>query len=79
MIINYVSVCAWLAIILTEKHVFQTSEPTRNAKTIKYTKMEDAFALKDFSLLEICAIFAHLTRLMIYLGLDVFVPKDIIM
>jgi hypothetical protein len=49
----------------------------QNAKEIKYIKMEDVFALKDFSLLEMPVMFVHLMPLMIYQDSDVFALKDI--
>jgi hypothetical protein len=48
-----------------------------NAKEIKYIKMEDAFAIKDFSLFKVFAMFVHLTLLTTYQGLDASAPLDI--
>lgn len=48
-----------------------------NAKEIKYIKMEDAFAIKDFSLFKVFAMFVHLILLTIYQGLDASVLLDI--
>ena len=76
MIINYVSAFAESATILMERLAYPTSKQMQDAKKIKYTKMEDAFALKDFSSLEMFAMFAHPILLTIYLGLDANVPKD---